>query len=263
VACALAAAPEVLFIGPILALADSDTALPLIASIRARGIGIVVLTARDVDVAHDVSRLIFVDSRGTQVGTHQELLVADTAYSRLWESRLLTTDVDLSVLGLGDDAGESLYAKLVTERFEPGMPLYRAGDPADRVIFVISGHVEIATRDAEGNSRRVAVLAPGMHCGDYASPWGTAGEDATAVTMCVRAESRCNLCGHVRDVGPHSRGTQDCSAILGLAQCRRINSKKYFQRCSQPNCAKLSTSCAKTARSGKPMAFSLWCKSAR
>jgi len=192
VACALAAAPEVLFIGPILALADSDTALPLIASIRARGIGIVVLTARDVDVAHDVSRLIFVDSRGTQVGTHQELLVADTAYSRLWESRLLTTDVDLSVLGLGDDAGESLYAKLVTERFEPGMPLYRAGDPADRVIFVISGHVEIATRDAEGNSRRVAVLAPGMHCGDLRLTMGEQRvEDATAVDdVVVRSLSR-------------------------------------------------------------------------
>jgi CRP-like cAMP-binding protein len=93
---------------------------------------------------------------------------------------------------LGDDAGESLYAKLVTERFAPGTPLYRAGDPADRVIFVISGHVEIATRDTEGNSRRVAVLAPGMHCGDLRLTMGEKrAEDATAVDdVVVRSLSR-------------------------------------------------------------------------
>lgn len=191
-ACALAASPRVLLIGPILALADAETAMPLIESLREQGIELIVIATRDVDVAHEVSRLIFADKLGVTTGSHQDLLVNNSGYARLWEGRLLTSDVDLSVLGLGDEPGESLYAKLVTERFEPGMPLYRAGDPADRVIFVISGHIEISTRDADGNTHRVAVLAPGMHCGDLRLTVGEKrAEDATAVdNAVVRSLSR-------------------------------------------------------------------------
>ena len=191
-ACALAAAPRVLLLGPILALADAETAMPLIASLRGQGIELIVIATRDVDVAHEVSRLIFADGSGVTTGSHQDLLVNNPRYARLWEGRLLTSDVDLSVLGLGEEAGDSLYAKLVTEHFEPGTPLYRTGDPADRVIFVISGHIEIATRDAQGNSRRVAVLAPGMHCGDLRLTVGEKrAEDATAVdNAVVRSLSR-------------------------------------------------------------------------
>jgi CRP-like cAMP-binding protein/ABC-type taurine transport system ATPase subunit len=191
-ACALAAAPDVLLIGPILALADAETAMPLIASLRGQGIELIVIATRDVDVAHEVSRLMFADNLGVTTGSHQDLLVNNPRYARLWEGRLLTSDVDLSVLGLGDEAGDSLYAKLVTEHFEPGTPLYRTGDPADRVIFVISGHIEISTRDADGNTRRVAVLAPGMHCGDLRLTVGEKrAEDATAVdNAVVRSLSR-------------------------------------------------------------------------
>lgn len=191
-ACALAAAPRVLLIGPILALADAETAMPLIAGLRTRDIELIVIATRDVDVAHEVTQSIFADASGVTTGSHQELLVGNPRYARLWERRLLTSDVDLSVLGLGDEAGESLYAKLVTEHFEPGTPVYRTGDPADRVIFVISGHIEIATKDAEGNTRRVAVLAPGTHCGDLRLTVGEKrAEDATAVdNAVVRSLSR-------------------------------------------------------------------------
>lgn len=191
-ACALAAEPEVLLIGPILALADAETAMPLIASLRMQGVELIVLAARDVDVAHEMSQLIFADNSGVTTGSHQDLLVNNSKYARLWEGRLLTSDVDLSVLGLGDEAGESLYAKLVTEHFAPGTPVYRTGDPADRVIFVISGHIEIATKDSEGNMRRVAVLAPGMHCGDLRLTVGEKrAEDAIAVdSAVVRSLSR-------------------------------------------------------------------------
>ena len=191
-ACALAAEPEVLLIGPILALADAETAIPLITSLRVQGIELIVLAVRDVDVAHEMSQLIFADNSGAISGSHQELLVKNSKYARLWEGRLLTSDVDLSVLGLGDGADDSLYAKLVTEHFAPGTPVYRTGDPADRVIFVISGHIEIATKDSEGNTRRVAVLAPGMHCGDLRLTVGEKrAEDAIAVdSAVVRSLSR-------------------------------------------------------------------------
>jgi CRP-like cAMP-binding protein len=64
--------------------------------------------------------------------------------------------------------------------------LYRQGAAADRILFVISGHVEITTTTTDGTSSRVAVLGPGNHCGDLRLTVGERrAESAIALDDCV------------------------------------------------------------------------------
>ncbi len=186
VAMALASQPRVLLIGPLVALADADTALPVISTLREWVNEATIVAVRSPEVAEAMDIMIFFDHSGVHVGTHTDLLVSSREYERIWEQRLLSDEVDLSVLGLGDDAAESLYARLVTERYNPGEVIYRQGAAADRIVFTVSGHVEISTEDADGNSRRVAVLGPGNHCGDLRLTVGERrAESAHALDVCV------------------------------------------------------------------------------
>ena len=70
------------------------------------------------------------------------------------------------MLGIDDASKGALLTRLVTERYPEGNILYREGAPADRIIFTVSGKIEIIASDSGGRSRRVAVIGPGNHCGD-------------------------------------------------------------------------------------------------
>jgi CRP-like cAMP-binding protein len=124
--------------------------------------------------------------------THERLLVESSEYSQLWSSRLSSADVDLSVLGIDDSSQGTLLTRLVTERYSAGDVIYREGAPADRIIFTISGKIEILASDASGRDRRVAVLGPGNHCGDLRlTPGEVRAETALALEDCiVRSLSR-------------------------------------------------------------------------
>lgn len=191
-AMAMATNTRLLLVGPLLALADTDTALPVIEALRERRLPAVVVTARTAEVAAGMDLMIFATAEGMRMDTHERLLLDSPEYSQLWSSRLSSTDVDLSVLGIDEASQGTLLTRLVTERYAAGDILYREGAPADRIIFTISGKVEILASDSTGRDRRVAVLGPGNHCGDLRlTPGEVRAETAIALEDCiVRSLSR-------------------------------------------------------------------------
>jgi CRP-like cAMP-binding protein len=184
-AMAIAARPRLLLLGALPPLADIDTAAPLLAALATHGCGNVVLAVRTPEVAAAMDQMMYVDERSIQRGTHTELLAGCADYSHLWSTRLLNTFVDLEALGLQATGGADLHARLVSEHFRAGEVIYRQGDAADRVLFIISGRVEITVAEG-GGSRRVAVLGPGNHCGDlHLTARERRAETAVAIDECV------------------------------------------------------------------------------
>lgn len=165
-AMAVAGRPDSLLIGPILPLRDTDSALELIHRIADAVPEHMALAAMTPEVAQAMNAVIFVTGDDVRTGTHADLLVDSPAYSAIWERRLRADQVDLSALGLGEEAESSMHARLVMERYADGDIVYREGDPADRVLFIVAGRLEILTSDGLGNERRVAVIGAGNHCGD-------------------------------------------------------------------------------------------------
>jgi ABC-type multidrug transport system fused ATPase/permease subunit/CRP-like cAMP-binding protein len=183
-AIALAARPDLLLIGPILPLRDPDGALDTIYRVAESGPEHIAVAAATPEVAAAMEGIIFVTGNEVHAGTHADLLITSPAYSALWERRLNVDRVDLSTLGLGEAAEASMHARLVMERYGEGDIVYREGDPADRIIFVVAGRLEILTTDAEGLTRRVAVLGPGNHCGDLRL---TVGERRAETVRCLES----------------------------------------------------------------------------
>ena len=185
-AVAIAAQPRVLLVGSLLALADIDGALPLIDTLRAGGQESTVISVRSAEVAEAVDLILFVAQGQARTASHQELLVSVPEYAALWEQRLSTIDVDLSIVGIDPADEHRMLSRLVTEHYSPGDLIYREGAPSDRIVFIISGHVEITTNTADGSARRVAVLGPGNHCGDLRLTVGERrAESAVALDDCV------------------------------------------------------------------------------
>jgi len=91
-------------------------------------------------------------------------------------------EINLSVLGVDSETESSLLTRLVTERHAADEVIYRQGDPADRILFIIAGRVEIVTPDGAGVERRVATLGPGNHCGDLRL---TPGERRAETVRCL------------------------------------------------------------------------------
>lgn len=164
IAMATVAAPSTVLLGPAPLLADPDTAASLLTALRATG-ATVVVCLRSPEVAASMDRVIHVTAQTIETGDHTSLLTASPEYSRLWSRRLLGDVVDLSTLGVDDQTSEGLHERLVSERFSVGEVIYRQGDPADRMLFIISGKVAIEVADGD-HVRQVAVLGPGNHCGD-------------------------------------------------------------------------------------------------
>ncbi len=185
-AIALLAKPEALLIGSLFALNDADTALPLINLIRESHFKTTVLCIRHPEVAANVDLVAFAHDGGIRIGSHQDLLATEPAYTQLWEQRLNFEEVDLSVLGISEENLEGLHTRLVTERYSAGDAIYRQGEEADRIYFTIAGRVEISTANPDGTSTRVAVMGPGNHIGDLRLTTGERrAESATAQDDCV------------------------------------------------------------------------------
>ena len=130
-AVAIAAEPRALLVGSLLALADVDSALPLIEVLRSGSQESTVISVRSGEVAEAVDQILFVTDGSATLGTHQELLVAVPEYAHLWEQRLSTTDVDLSVVGIDEADRGRMLSRLVTEHYSPGDLIYRQGSSAD------------------------------------------------------------------------------------------------------------------------------------
>lgn len=180
-AIAICAQPRVLVVGALTPLADIDTANALLNALRSCSAESVVIAVRSPEVAAEMDVIMHLTDDEILIGSHTELLASQPQYSRIWSQKVLGHDVDLGSLGIPEESQESLHARLVTEHFPPGDVIYRQGDPADRVLFIISGHVEVSVDD-----RRVATLGPGNHCGDLTLSSSQArAETAVAVDDCV------------------------------------------------------------------------------
>lgn len=185
-ACALAAAPETLLVGPLSPLADVDTAIPLLATLRSHSGITTVVSVRNPELAIQMDSILFVTDTELIFGRHDELLMSNSSYSQLWEKRLNAGDVDLSFLDLDGVSEAALAARLVTERFEAGDAIYRQGEAADRIVFILSGRVEIMTEVDGTDRRRVAVIGQGNHCGDLRlTPGERRAESAYAMDTCI------------------------------------------------------------------------------
>ena len=185
-AIALASKPRILLVGPLDVFADSDAALPIVRHLRASSIETIIIGVRTSDLAEAVDDMVFLAEDSVFFGSHHDLLENVAAYSHLWKERLSGVEVDLSVLGIAEDAHAELHTRLVTERYRSGEGIYREGDEADRIVFTISGRVEITATDAHGEQRRVAVLGPGDYCGDLRLTAGERrAETAQALDDCV------------------------------------------------------------------------------
>jgi len=185
-AVALASHPKILLVGPLDVFADPDASLPIIDHLRATAIETVMVGARTSDIAEAVDDVLFLNGDSVYFGTHHDLLENVPAYSHLWKQRLSLATVDLSVLGIAEDAHAELHTHLVTERYRAGDDIYCEGDDADRIIFTISGRIEILATDSGGRARRVAVLGPGNYCGDLRLMVGDRrAETARALDDCV------------------------------------------------------------------------------
>jgi CRP-like cAMP-binding protein/predicted ABC-type transport system involved in lysophospholipase L1 biosynthesis ATPase subunit len=186
IACALAAAPETLLVGPLIPLADVDTAMPLLATLRSHSDITTIVSVRNPELAVQMDSILFVTDTELIYGSHDELLLMNPGYSQIWEKRLNAGDVDLSFLELDGVSESALAARLVTERFEAGDAIYRQGEPADRIVFVMSGRVEIMTETDGTDRRRVAVIGQGNHCGDLRlTPGERRAESAYAMDTCI------------------------------------------------------------------------------
>jgi hypothetical protein len=122
----------------------------------------------------------------------------------------MLTGVDEKVLeALPEGQREHVRARLVTERYHAGETLFRAGSPADRVVFVTTGRVALYSTGPTGEEQRVAIVGAGNFVADASSPGARhahtvrAMEDATVRTVSTEAWSA-GLMG-VLDASPVER----------------------------------------------------------
>ena len=146
-------------------LADPDSAAPALAALTRRGEHTVVFATANVEMAARATSVVA--AIGTQIfaGTHHELMELPE-YVAAW-ARQIPGGVDARILeSIPEAQRESLRTRLLTEHFRTGEILYRAGTPADRVMFVVTGRVGIFAVDQTGEERLVAEIGAGNFCGD-------------------------------------------------------------------------------------------------
>lgn len=186
IAIAIGQEPKALLLGPLLALSDPDSDLHLGELATQFNIPRVLFALKVSEQVAWTESIIFHSQSGPLIGEHQTLLIEQPHYAEIWERRLNASEVDLSVLGLEGESAFALQARLVTEKYEAGEYIYRGGELADRIVFLISGRIEVNVNDKDGDAHRVAVIGPGAHCGDLRLTVGERRtESAIALENCV------------------------------------------------------------------------------
>jgi len=164
-AMAVAAEADVVVAGRLRPLSDPDVARTLVPQLRSPTTTVVTVVDT-ADLAQEADLVLFIDGPHWDLGSHHDLLMKLPSYVERWGRP--TADID--ELGVFADAGplerEVLRSRMITERYEAGDLIYREGAPADRVVFIVSGQVEIVAAVGTGHERRLAVLGAGNACGD-------------------------------------------------------------------------------------------------
>ncbi len=175
-------------------LADPDSATPALAALSRRADRTVVFATSSSELAARADCVVAPIGTHIAVGPHRQLMEVPE-YAAVWE-RQIAGGVDARILeSIPEAQRETLRARLLTEHFRAGDILYRAGSPADRVMFIVTGRVGIFTNDDDGNERLVAEIGSGNFCGDVGQADARRTETVRAVndtmvrTLCVEAWS--------------------------------------------------------------------------
>ncbi|MEI8057961.1 MAG: cyclic nucleotide-binding domain-containing protein [Actinomycetes bacterium] len=184
---------DVVVIQDLPALADPDGAAPLLAALATKQGRTVILTTANAEFAARVDHVIAPIGAQIVSGTHQQLM-ENHAYAAVWE-RQVAGGIDARILETIPQAQrDTLRSRLITEHFRAGDTLFRAGSPADRIMYVVTGRVSIFNDDG-GVERRVADIGPGNFCGDVSQPGSRhsdtvrAADDTMVRTLSVEAWS--------------------------------------------------------------------------
>ncbi|MEI6372615.1 MAG: ABC transporter transmembrane domain-containing protein [Actinomycetes bacterium] len=146
-------------------LADPDSAAPALAALSRRPHRTVVFATSNSELAARADCVVALTGSHIAVGPHRQLMQVPE-YAGVWE-RQIAGGVDARILeSIPEAQRDTLRSRLLTEHFRSSEILYRAGAPADRVMFVVTGRVGIYTSDAHGNERLVAEIGAGNFCGD-------------------------------------------------------------------------------------------------
>ncbi|MEN9505438.1 MAG: hypothetical protein RI958_1364 [Actinomycetota bacterium] len=164
-AMAVAGRADVVVAGHLRPLADPEVAGPVVAELRRDG-ATVLMASESEELAASSELVLFLGVDRWYLAPHHDLLVQVPSYVEQWKH----ASGDIMEVGALRDAGplerEALRTRMVTERYEPGETIYREGAPADRMVFVVSGHVEVLGGAGSGSERRLALIGPGNVCGD-------------------------------------------------------------------------------------------------
>lgn len=184
-AMAVAGRPDVVVTGRLRPLVDPDVALPVISELRRSGSTLLMVSDSE-ELAASADLVLFLTPERWHLATHHDLLVTVPAYVEQWKHAA----GDIMEIGALASAGplerEALRTRMVTERYEPGDTIYREGAPADRMVFVVSGRVEVLSGAGTPAERRLAVIGPGNACGDLRlTPDERRAETARAIDLVV------------------------------------------------------------------------------
>lgn len=161
---------------------DSETERALLETMAtvAQGRTTIMVTHR-LAAAADMDLIVVMEAgRIAEMGTHDELLAAGGAYSRLFDGqtaqRARTVDtIQIDALKRSMLFGhasrvslDELAAALEVERFDAGDDVVRAGDIGDRLFVVASGELDVMVHDEGGGTRTVNHLRDGDVFGELA-----------------------------------------------------------------------------------------------
>ena len=171
IAMACLSATDVVVIQDISLFSDADAAGPLIAALRHDVKRTVVLSTMNEEVASLADHVLAMVGRDLMTGKHGELMASED-YAQVWQ-RHLPSVIDGRILAtFPESQRERLQSRLFSEHFSPGDILVRSGSRIDRVMYVVSGRVEIFATSESGHDRRIAEIGPGNFCGDLSESGG-------------------------------------------------------------------------------------------
>jgi CRP-like cAMP-binding protein len=184
-AMALASDPGAIVAGQLRPLVDPDLARPVIAELGRGGVTLLTVSLAEA-IAADADQVLFIDNDRWHLAPHHSLLMSVPSYVQRWEHGGRDVMSFGALAAAGPLEREAMQSRMVTERYEPGDTIYREGTPADRVVFVVSGRVEIISGSGTEQQRRVAVIEPGNACGDLRLTVGERrAETARAIDLVV------------------------------------------------------------------------------
>lgn len=141
------------------------------------------ITHRLNTVAHADLIYVFDNGRAVESGHHEQLLKQQGHYYHLWRkqqgfilseggNKAMIEAERLGLLPFFKDMEPAILSELATsfatEKREQSETIIRQGDKGDKFYIIVRGKVEVVRMDAQGSTKRIAVLEDGEHFGEIA-----------------------------------------------------------------------------------------------